>query len=183
MRIGKNICLMLYYIVGRHLPGSDRPYSLGSKHIRGFLCRRIFSSAGKSINIEHGVFFGNGDNIAIGDFSGIGLDCKVSGPLKIGSNVMMGPEVMIYTRNHNYSRTDIPMIKQGDSEPKAVEIGNDVWIASRVIILPGVKIGEGAIIGAGSVVTKDVPPYAIAAGNPAKVLKFREGKDKGESVL
>ncbi|MDP4093040.1 MAG: DapH/DapD/GlmU-related protein [Bacillota bacterium] len=174
MMVIKYINLLIYYAAARHLPGSDRPYSFGSRRIRAVLCRRIFKKTGKNINIEHGAFFGNGDDIEIGDNSGLGLDCMVSGPLIIGNNVMMGPDVMIYTQNHNFSRTDIPVISQGNSDKRRVTIGNDVWIAARVIILPGVTIGDGAVIGAGSVVTRDIPPMAVAAGNPARVLKYRK---------
>lgn len=166
------VCLFLYYIAARHLPCSDLPYSLGSRHIRGFLCRRIFNKSGKNINIEHGVFFASGKDIEIGDNSGIGLNCRVTGPLKIGSEVMMGPDVMIFTRNHKNDRLDIPMRLQ--TAPKSpVVIEDDVWIGARVIILPGITIKRGAIIGAGAVVTKDVPPYAIAGGNPARVIRYR----------
>ncbi|MCR4437147.1 MAG: CatB-related O-acetyltransferase [Clostridiales bacterium] len=171
--VGK-ICLILYYLVACRLPGSDWPYSLGAKHIRAFLCRRIFRRAGKGINIERGAFFGSGRDIEIGDYSGLGLNCRVSGPLTIGDNVMMGPDVLIYTQNHNFGSTQIPMIKQGNSERRKVTIGNDVWIAARVIILSGVTIGDGAVIGAGAVVTKDVPPYAVVGGNPARVIKYRK---------
>ena len=92
----------------------------------------------------------------------------------IGNNVMMGPEVIIYTSGHKHDRIDIPMMEQGSSEVQPVKIGNDVWIGGRVIILPGVKVGNGAIIGAGAVVTKDVPDYAIVGGNPAKVIRMRK---------
>ena len=87
---------------------------------------------------------------------------------------MMAPEVLILGGNHRFDRLDIPMMFQGNVEYAPVEIGNDVWIGSRVIILPGLKIGEGSIIGAGSVVTKDVMPYSIVAGNPAKLIKMRK---------
>ncbi len=87
---------------------------------------------------------------------------------------MMAPEVLILGGNHRFDRVDIPMMFQGNVEYGPVEIGNDVWIGSRVIILPGLKIGEGSIIGAGSVVTKDVMPYSIVAGNPAKLIKMRK---------
>ena len=77
---------------------------------------------------------------------------------------MMGPEVYIYTQNHDFKRTDITMDKQGWSAEKPVVIEDDVWIGSRVTILPGVTIGEGSIIGASSVVTKSCPPYSIVVG-------------------
>ncbi len=166
------ICLGFYYLIARHLPASDMPYSFGAKHIRGFLCRGIFKSAGKNINIEHGAYFGSGRDIEIGNNSGLGFNCRVYGPLKIGDDVMMGPDVMIFTQNHKTERLDIPMrLQTAPKEP--VYIGDDVWIGARVIILPGRKIGEGVIIGAGAVVTKDVPDYAVVGGNPAKVIKFR----------
>lgn len=81
--------------------------------------------------------------------------------------------VYIYTQNHCLDRVDIHMDQQGVSAEKAVIIEDDVWIGSRVTILPGVKIGRGSIIGAAAVVTKDVPPYSVVAGNPAKIMKRR----------
>ena len=95
------------------------------------------------------------------------------GPLKIGENVMMGPEVTILTHTHNIERTDIPMRQQG-TIVKEVIIGNDVWIGMRSIIMPGVKIGNGAVIGAGAVVTKDVPDNAIVGGVPSKIIRYRK---------
>ena len=86
---------------------------------------------------------------------------------------MMGPDVVILTHTHNIDRTDIPMCDQGSRVGK-VTIGNDVWIGMRSIIMPGVKIGNGAVIGAGAVVTKDVPDYAIVGGVPAKIIKYRK---------
>lgn len=86
----------------------------------------------------------------------------------------MGAECIVYTKNHAFSNLDTPMMYQGYLETKPVYIEDDVWIGGRVIILPGRRIGKGAIVGAGSVVTKDVPDYAIVGGNPAKVLKYRK---------
>ena len=87
---------------------------------------------------------------------------------------MMGPDCVMLTRNHSFSRTDIPMNKQGFQQEKPIIIGNDVWIGQRVIILPGVTVGNGAIIGAGSIVTHDVKEYDIVAGNPAHVIRNRK---------
>jgi len=86
---------------------------------------------------------------------------------------MTGAELLIFTSNHRTDRLDIPMGGQGMTESRTVVIGNDVWIGARVIILPGVHIGNGAVIGAGAVVTKDVPDYEIWGGNPARFLKSR----------
>jgi maltose O-acetyltransferase len=86
---------------------------------------------------------------------------------------MIGPDVAIFTMSHKYGRTDIPMDAQGYSYSK-VRIGNDVWIGYHAIILPGVSIGDGAIIGAGSIVTRDIPPYTVAAGVPARVVRDRK---------
>ena len=73
-----------------------------------------------------------------------------------------------------------PMWKQGFTPPRAVIIEDDVWIGARVTILPGVHIGKGSVLGAGSVITADVPPYAVVGGNPARVLKYRNnGSAKG----
>ncbi|MCX7749013.1 MAG: acyltransferase [Clostridia bacterium] len=171
-RVSKYFFLLLYYWVARHLPSSSAPYSLGAKHIRSFICRRIFKRAGRNINIEHGAFFASGFDIEIGDNSGLGLNCRITGPLKIGNDVMMGPDVMIFTQNHETSRLDIPMWKQ-TAPKKAVVIEDDVWIAARAIILPGITIHKGSIIASGAIVTKDVPPYAVVGGNPAKIIKFR----------
>ena len=114
-----------------------------------------------------------GGGISIGKGSGLGVNCLVHGPLEIGEKVMMGPDVVILTHTHNIDRTDIPMGDQGSRVAK-VTIGNDVWIGMRSIIMPGVKIGNGAVIGAGAIVTKDVPDYAIVGGVPAKVIKYRK---------
>ncbi|GAB3656154.1 hypothetical protein GCM10028791_27780 [Echinicola sediminis] len=111
-----------------------------------------------------------GDNSSIGHLSYIGC----SGYIEIGNNVMMSPRVSIYSENHNFEHTDLPMKDQGVTR-SFVRIEDDCWIASNSIILAGVTIGKGAVIAAGSVVTKDVAPYSIVGGNPAKLIKFRDG--------
>lgn len=142
--------------------------------MRSSVGKHLFDKCGKDINIEKGADFGKGDGIQIGDNSGLGINCYVRGPLVIGRDVMMGPDVMIFHGDHEMSRRDIPMRLQGDSESKQVVIGDDVWIGARVIILKGVHVGKGAVLAAGAVVSKDVPEYAIVGGVPAKVLKYRQ---------
>jgi len=170
----RTISLALYYGLARRLPRSSNRLS---KKIRASLCRNIFLSAASDINIETGAFFGSGRDIQIGDKSGIGLNASLSGPITIGSNVMMGPDVMIYTQNHETARTDIPMIEQGNTSPKPVIIEDDVWIGARSIILPGVTLKKGTIVAAGSIVTKNTESYDIVGGNPARFIKSRLKKE------
>lgn len=170
------IYLFIYLSILKHLPATDGKYPCSGqiRRMRSSVGKHLFDSCGDKINIEKNANFGNGRKISIGRKSGLGINCKVRGPLTIGDNVMMGPDVMIYVRNHATDRTDIPMCEQGSSESRQVTIGNDVWIGARVIILPGVTIGNGSIIGAGAVVTKSIPPYSVAVGNPARVVKSRK---------
>ena len=92
--------------------------------------------------------------------------------IKIGNNCIFGEDVKIYDHNHKYSEKDagIPIHSQGFTS-KEVSIGNNCWIASNVVITGGVTIGEGCVIGAGSVVTRDIPPNSLAAGNPCRVIR------------
>jgi len=176
MTLGRLLRLIAYYGFARHLPASyNRPGLLLFQPIRRWICRGIFKRAGVRINVEKGAYFGDGANIEIGDYSGLGVNFYGVGPIRIGNHVNMAPDVVIITQNHRFDRTDIPMQHQGYYDPEPVEIGDDVWIATRVLIMPGVRIGKGAIIAAGAVVTKDVPDYAIVGGVPARVIRFRTG--------
>lgn len=172
-KIRRILCLLFYYIILRYLPATDNRFLFVIRKIRSFVGRYIFASCGKNINIERMADFGSGADISIGNNSGLGINCKVRGPLTIGDNVMMGPDVIILTSTHDFARTDITIRAQGGSIQR-VEIGDDVWIGTRSIIISGVKIGRGVIIGAGAVVTKDIPDYAIVGGVPAKILKMRK---------
>lgn len=170
------VCLIIYKLCLAWLPSSDNslPISKIIRKIRGRIAVNCFDKHGSNINIEKGADFGRGNGIMIGNNSGIGVNCHVRGPLEIGKDVMMGPDCMVMTSSHNTKRTDIPMCKQGFLVKRKVTICDDVWIGARVIILPGITIGKGAIIGAGAVVTKDVPEYAVVAGVPAKIIKYRK---------
>lgn len=165
----KKIIFMLYKITASWLPISQR--SKFAKKFRAFWAKRIIKKCGKNVNVERGAIFN--PQVELGNDSGIGVKCELYGPVIIGENVMMGPEVVAYTSGHKHDRIDIPMGKQGGDEVRPVNIGNDVWIGRRAIIMPGVKIGNGCIIGAAAVVTKDVPDYGVAVGVPAKVVKSR----------
>lgn len=163
---------ILYRMIGMHLPPSFMKLNFGSRKFRQFCAKLILGdNCGKWVNIERNVIFGSG--MKIGNGSGIGEHSRIPSEVVIGDNVMMGQEVLMFTSNHNYERLDVPMGAQGSSEVKPIIIGNDVWIGARAIMLPGVHIGNGCIIGAGSVVTKSVPDYEVWAGNPAHFIKSR----------
>ncbi len=165
----------LYFAIGINLPTSTSRYGLRYQKIRGWMAQGFVEHCGKNVNIERGARFN--PELNIGDNSGVGERCRVSGRTYIGDDVMMGPDCIMYSYSHAHSRIDIPMDQQGFEEETPIRIGNDVWIGARVILLPGVKIGDHVILGAGAVVTKDIPDYAIAAGNPARIIRMRnEGR-------
>lgn len=109
-----------------------------------------------------------GNNSNIGPYSWIGC----SGYIELGDNVMMGPRVSLLAENHNFERTDIPMKEQGVTRGTIV-IEDDCWLGANCSVLSGVRVGRGSIIATGAVVTKDVPPWSIVAGVPARVIRTR----------
>ncbi|MCY2930937.1 MAG: acyltransferase [Planctomycetota bacterium] len=162
----------LYYGLGYYLPAADALWGLPG-WIRRLLCRPLFRHMGRKVCIERGAGFGGGRQLSIGDHSGLGTRLQCGGEITIGNDVMMGADIVILTSGHRSSDLAIPMRIQGDLPPKPVVIEDDVWIGTRVIILPGVTIHRGAIIAAGAVVSRDVPAYAVVGGVPARVLKYR----------
>ncbi|WCO01133.1 acyltransferase [Psychroserpens ponticola] len=164
---------LVYYFFARFLPHRTDFYSFGSHKFRSYVASKMFKKCGKLNNIGRGAMIGTGATIEIGSHSGIGRNCYVNNVV-MGDYVMMGQDVLIYGANHNFDRLDKPMSKQGSGEMRTLIVEDDVWIGARVIITASVKkIGKGSIIAAGSVLTKDVPEYAIVAGNPAKLIKYR----------
>jgi len=109
--------------------------------------------------------------IRVGNNFYLNAHCHLLGEIKIGSDVMIGPKTVIWGRDHGM-KISKPM-KSQPHHKAPIEIGSDVWIGAQVTILKGVRISDGAVIAAGSVVTKNVPERAIVAGNPAKIIKYR----------
>lgn len=166
--------LAIYYLIAQYLPDSYTPI-IGklANSIRVFLVKRIIKRCGKITTINRRANFGSGKDMIMGDYSGLGANCKCPNNIVIGKYVMIAPNVFIVDRNHIFSDTNTPMCFQGETKPLQTIIEDDVWIGYNAIILPGVIIGTGAIIAAGSVVTKNVEPYSIVGGNPARQIKLR----------
>jgi maltose O-acetyltransferase len=95
----------------------------------------------------------------------------------IGRDVLIAPNVSILTTTHNYLDPNIPIKHQGDSSPQVPRIESDVWIGRNAIILPGVIIGQGSVVGAGAIVTKNIEPFSVYGGVPAKFIKKRDKND------
>ena len=175
----------LYYGFARFLPKSTAPIVGGlSKRIRSSICRRLFCTDAhhqcRKLVVEQGAYFGSGKSFTVGNEVGLGKDFKSHNRIvTIDDYLMMGEDVLFLGGGHNIDRTDVPMSHQGSKEPTPLHIAGDVWIGSRVIVLPGCRrIGHGSVIGAGSVVTKDVPDWAVVGGNPAEVIRYRQADVK-----
>lgn len=131
---------------------------------------------GVAPSISPDVVFSNPERITIGDRVRLGSRCHIwagprDGHIRIGNDVLFGPEVMLTAASYSYNEGS-PVTDQAMREAD-IEIGNDVWLATRAVILPGARIGDGAIVAAGSVVKGDVAPMAIVAGSPARVVGQR----------
>ncbi|EDT25054.1 acyltransferase [Clostridium perfringens] len=136
-------------------------------------------SVGKNVYISPGYQISSIHNIEIGNNVWIGRNCMMGGEggLIIEDGTIISHNIEIWTQNHRYQDKNLESIPYDSNFiKKAVHICENVWIGSKVIILPGVTIGEGSVIGAGAIITKDVPPCAVVGGNPAKVVKYRDKK-------
>lgn len=120
--------------------------------------------------------FSNTEKISLADNVHIGPGCTFdgAGEIRIERGTIFAPDVAIYSRTHNFDRELSALPYDNVMLTSPVHIGEYVWIGARVIILPGVSIGDGAVVGAGAVVARDIPACAIAVGNPAKVIRFRD---------
>lgn len=162
----------LLYILAAPLPRSEaRPFGRLGKVLRRAAAKQILSFCGKDVNIEKGARFAS--DIALGDRSALGIRAEIGEGTILGRDVMMGPDCLILTKNHRFDRTHVPMNTQGETLSPVV-IGNDVWIGARVTILPGARIGDGAVIGAGSVVSGEISAKTVVAGNPARPIHNRD---------
>ena len=144
---------------------------------RKYLMGQIFGKLGQNVHLEAPFYLDYGYRTTIGDdsFSNFNLTILDGGGVEIGNSVFIGPNVGIYTVNH---QTDARRREKGYEWALPVKIGNKVWIGGGVTILPGVTIGDNTVIAAGSVVTQDVPANVVAAGNPCKVIKEAEKGDR-----
>ncbi|MFN2552371.1 acyltransferase [Neisseria gonorrhoeae] len=153
---------LLLRFAGSVLPPSHmRGIGIIGRRVLGFLARRISPHIGRGAYVF--------PDTVLGDGSGIGANCEICRGLVVGKNVMMGPECLFYSTNHKFDREKKRF--EGYTEIRPITLEDDVWPGRRVIVMAGVTVGRGSVVGAGAVITKDIPPYSLAAGNPAVVKK------------
>jgi len=144
------------------------------RKLRERILHELFGRSGDSIWIEPPFHCDYGANISLGSNVYFNFNCVILDPaaVSIGDNVMFGPAVQIYTATHPVNAAERRM---GHEFAQPIEIGSDVWVGGGAIILPGVHIGARSVIGAGSVVTRDIPEDVFAAGNPCRVIRHIDG--------
>lgn len=138
--------------------------------LRRDIIAQLFAAHGQGLWIEPPFYCDYGVNITLGERVYFNFNCVLLDPaaITIGSDVLFGPNVQVYTATHPL---DWRVRRQWLESARPIIIGSDVWIGGAAIICPGVSIGERSVIGAGSVVTKDVPPGVFFGGNPGKIIK------------
>jgi maltose O-acetyltransferase len=143
---------------------------LPSRRLRRLVLQHWLQAMGQGSGVQLHCRFLHGPGVQLGERCVINQGCLLDGrrfTIRVGNDVSIGPEAAILTLGHDPRSADFA------DRGGPVSIGNHVWIGYRAIVLPGVTIGEGAVVGAGSLVSRDVPPYAIVAGNPSRVIGER----------
>ena len=156
--------------------------------LRGiYFNRKLYKVGFKKLGAHcewHGGVITDSQNVSIGDFVYLGPAVQLHGRggITIGEGTIFGPRVTIHSSNHNIEEPEYLPYDQ-ITVAKPVSIGRAVWVGDQVMICPGVNIGDGCVVGMGSVVAKNMPPYSICAGNPCRVIRFRDDQQRLENLL
>lgn len=170
----KRILLFTYYIILQRIPMQPMPfYRIGYK-LRYYVARRLLRKCGTDVIVKDHCYFVNGSRLTVGDRSQLGSNARLNGDITIGDNVLMGPDVVMMATSHEFARLDMPIYLQGAKPEEPIVIGNDYWIGTRAIILPGVHLGNQCIVAARAVITRSFPDRSVLGGVPARLLKMRE---------
>ncbi len=152
---------------------SVRPIYFALRDIRMYFLRKVYGLNNVSKSFYLGGKSAISKDFVAGDFSYVGPNCNIGPKVKIGNYTMLANNVSVIGDDHIFSKSGTPIIFSGRPILRETVIGDDVWVGAFSIVLAGTKIGNGSIIGAGSVVTRDVPPYSVFAGVPARFIKMR----------
>lgn len=170
----RKLLLIIYYLVISKLPHSS--FLSLSNRIRIWYCSKVLKiiEYDKNSKFEDHIYISDGRRIKIGKYCRINEYVFLQGEVEIGNYVLIAPYASIYSFAHKYDKVDKPIIMQGVTGIRKVVIGDDVWIGRNVVILPGITIGEGSIICANSVVTRNIKPFSVVAGIPATLIRKRK---------
>lgn len=170
----RKLLLLLYYLILQRIPMQPMPgYKIGYK-LRYIVTKRLLRKCGNAVIVKDHCYFGNGTRLSVGDRSQLGSNARLNGEITLGNDIVMGPDVVMMATSHEFARLDIPINQQGAKPESPIVIGDDCWIGTRAIILPGVHIGKQCVVAAGAVVTHSFPDRCILGGVPARLLKTRE---------
>lgn len=144
-----------------------------ARNFKMFFFRKFYHLNNVDKTFYMGGFSRVSSDFKAGKHTFMNYGCDICPKVQVGSYVMFAPRVIITGSDHDITVPDIPMYFTKRPELKNTVIGNDVWLGARTIVMSGVSIGDGSIVAAGSVVTKDVEPYSVVAGVPAKLIRKR----------
>jgi acetyltransferase-like isoleucine patch superfamily enzyme len=178
---------IIFFLTAKRL-GPDMPLThilLHSKRLSQWICKRRFATFGEGSEFRPGAYAINSDQIFIGSKVTIRPGTMLFAShyteglrqIVIEDNALIGAGVHIYVSNHRFSDVSRPIYEQGHEEVKPVIISSGCWIGANAVILPGVRIGKNAVVGAGSIVTKSIPDFAVAVGNPARVIRNQQNSE------
>ncbi|MBB1330209.1 acyltransferase [Pseudoalteromonas sp. SG43-1] len=169
-----NIKIAFYYFFLSKLPSARFIKTFSNIRVWYFKhVLKVLEDNGNESMLANNIYIARATNLWIGSGCRINENVYIE-QAEIGRDVLIAPNVTILSRMHEFSRIDIPISMQGYKKQMKVYIEDDVWLGRNVIVMPGIRIGKGAIVAAGSVVTKDVGDYTIVGGVPAKLIRTRQ---------
>jgi maltose O-acetyltransferase len=174
-RLRRSLALAAYYLLVQRLPDREFPGGHLMQKLRMVICREFLAASGDWFAIGPRVYIADGRHVTLGYGSTIGQGSRIYGAV-IHEGVMIAPGALLLKNDHRFDDLGSPIGVQGNTEIRLPVIEDWSWIGERAIVLPGRTVGRGAIVGAGAVVTRDVEPFTIVAGNPARVVGDRRNR-------
>lgn len=152
--------------------------------LRAAYYRRVLRHCGRALVTRQHVILRHTRNISIGDdvMFNRGATVTAHAPIEIGDDCLIGPGAVLHNGDHRFDQVDVPIRRQGLSSAPIV-LEDDVWVGANAIVLGGVRVGRGSVVAGGSVVTRDVPPFTIVAGVPAKAVGRRGGEPRTDQAV
>jgi maltose O-acetyltransferase len=178
----RKFALLLYYLFAKRFPTQPVPGWKFGYTLRRKLVSIFAEKCGRNAIIKQNAYLGSALGLKLGNNTQIGANSRIGPHVTLGNDVVMGPDVVLMTTSHAFDDLNLPIRLQGSLAIRPIVVEDDVWLGTRVVVLPGVCIGKGSVIGANSLVTKNVPPYSVWGGIPAKHIRYR-GKNTNSQTI